>query len=59
MYTVKELYQAMLACKTLIEFLTLQQIIFYLCRTCEYTEEERFAIEAALLVKKRTFRLGK
>ena len=59
MYTVKEIHQALLACTSVLEFLKLQRVIAYLCRTTDYNEEQRFAIEAALLVRKRSFKFKK
>ena len=59
MYTVKEICQALLACKNLRQFMLLLRAINFLIRTENYTEEQRYAIEAAALVKRRTFKFRK
>lgn len=58
MYTVKEIAAALLDCKTLIEFGKIMNIVNYLCRAGDFNEEQRYAIEAAAIVKRRTFNLG-
>ena len=59
MYTVKEICTALLACRNLIEFCTLLHIVNYLCRLGDFNEEQKYAIEAAAIVKRRTFNFKK
>ena len=59
MYTVKEICQALLHCKNLIEFCTVMNIVNYLCRSGDFNEEQKYAIEAASIVKRRTFNFRK
>ena len=59
MYTVKEIHQAFLHCRNLIEFGTVMNIVNYLCRSGDFNEEQRYAIEAAATVKRRTFKFRK
>ena len=56
MYTVKEIKQALLACKNLIELMGVMRVINYLSRSGDYNEEERWAIEAAAILKRSTFK---
>tara|TARA_B100002049_G_C16024180_1_gene351628 strand:- start:842 stop:1021 length:180 start_codon:yes stop_codon:yes gene_type:complete len=59
MYTVKEIAKALLNCKTLIEFGTVMNIVNYLSRAGDFNEEQKYAIEAAAIVKRRTFKFRK
>lgn len=59
MYTVKEIKEAILNCTSVRDLIRTLIVVNYLSRSGDFNEDQKYKIEVAATVKRRTFQIGR